>query len=144
MSDMGRKLLAGVVALISTQLAAAQGAPETTSLTIDVRVTDDSGRPVNGLTAADFTLFQDGVRVPIESVSHTQRPVSWLILLDRSSSMRTPMPNPVQLAEELVEKLGEGGFGLGSLANALPQHSALWRKDQVPVGGVQSLESDEP
>jgi VWFA-related protein len=41
---------------------------------IDVNVTDASGRPVHGLTAADFTLVEDGAPQTIEVVSEVNVP----------------------------------------------------------------------
>ena len=42
---------------------------------IDVRVVDQDGRPVAGLTAADFELFEDGVRQEIRLATAAQVPV---------------------------------------------------------------------
>jgi VWFA-related protein len=43
---------------------------------IDVRVLDEQGRPVTGLTAADFDVFEDGVRQNVSVFSTVQVPVA--------------------------------------------------------------------
>ena len=57
-------------------------------ITIPVTVTGHGGsQPRGELTAADFRLFEDGVRQEIAIVSHQPRALSLFILLDSSPSM---------------------------------------------------------
>jgi hypothetical protein len=46
---------------------------ELTVVNIDVFVRDRDGRPVEGLTASDFRVFQDGVEMPISNFSAQNR-----------------------------------------------------------------------
>jgi Ca-activated chloride channel family protein len=57
-------------------------------VTIPVSVTgSDATRAAGELGAADFRIFEDGVRQEIALVSHEPRPISLCILLDSSPSM---------------------------------------------------------
>ena len=83
-----RPTLAGVAAvlLLLPLFARAQQAPapqrtpplirsQITAVPVDVRVLDRDGKPVSGLTAADFTVFEDGVPQVIRHFSeHTFTP----------------------------------------------------------------------
>jgi Ca-activated chloride channel family protein len=50
-------------------------------------VTDSAGRPVRGLGAGDFEVFEDGVRQPITVFSEGDFPLSAAIAIDSSFSM---------------------------------------------------------
>ncbi|MEW5983899.1 MAG: VWA domain-containing protein [Acidobacteriota bacterium] len=54
---------------------------------VTVTVTDRAGRFVPGLTAGDFTVFEDGVAQQISHFSNERVPVSLGIALDSSGSM---------------------------------------------------------
>jgi Ca-activated chloride channel family protein len=53
---------------------------------VDVQV-KDGGRPIGGLTAADFELRDSGVRQHIEALAFTDVPLSVLLALDASASL---------------------------------------------------------
>ncbi len=84
-------------------------------LRVDVRlvnvvatVTDDNGRYVEGLEAADFTLAEDGVRQQIThfSASH-DLPVSVGIVLDSSGSMERKMSTAVRAVDRFLRSIHE-------------------------------------
>jgi Ca-activated chloride channel homolog len=56
---------------------------------IAVEVTDRQGRDVRGLTAEDFTLFEDGHPQKIAFFGPEDQPVSLAVLVDASASMRS-------------------------------------------------------
>ena len=56
---------------------------------VAVRVTDKQGTEVRGLTAADFTVLEDNRPQKIAFFGAESQPISLLILLDSSSSMKT-------------------------------------------------------
>ena len=65
---------------------------DTDLTTFDVTVTDASGKPVRGLTAKDFRLFEDGEEREIEFFEQTQkangtRPIAVVFALDVSGSV---------------------------------------------------------
>src|SRR5580692_10407766 len=53
---------------------------------IDVSVLDQAGRPVRGLPAVAFHLFERGAEQHILSVGETEVPVSVIIVFDESGS----------------------------------------------------------
>jgi Ca-activated chloride channel family protein len=67
--------------------AAAQAAPQAVQTSITVTVTDRHHRPVTGLKSEDFTLYEDGQRQPILSVT-SDLPACIGLLVDKSGSMR--------------------------------------------------------
>jgi hypothetical protein len=54
---------------------------------IDVSVIDRNGRPLRGLPASSFHLFQHGVEQKIMSVSEADLPISAVLVFDESRSM---------------------------------------------------------
>jgi Ca-activated chloride channel homolog len=60
---------------------------DTTLQSIAVQVTDKQGNSVKGLTAADFTLLEDGRPQNIAFFGAEKQPVSLAVLLDSSGSM---------------------------------------------------------
>jgi VWFA-related protein len=90
---MNRPRSGGFVALLAAAMLAFPAAPhgqqvfrastDAVSVTVSVR----NGRaPVAGLTAADFELFDNGVRQEISTVSMEQVPIDLTLLLDTSPS----------------------------------------------------------
>ena len=84
-------------------------------LRVDVRlvnvvatVTDDNGRYVEGLEAADFTLEEDGVGQQIShfSASH-DLPVSVGIVLDSSGSMERKMSTAIRAVDRFLRSIHE-------------------------------------
>lgn len=65
---------------------------DTDLVTFDVTVTDAKGRPVHGLEARDFRIYEDGVERPVEFFELAQkangvRPVAVVFALDVSGSV---------------------------------------------------------
>ncbi len=59
-----------------------------TYVSLPVVVTDAKGRAIEGLTAADFRVYEDGVEQRINQVSALTAPYTLALLIDASSSMR--------------------------------------------------------
>src|SRR5438270_798468 len=55
-------------------------------VTVDVTVTDNSGKTVSDLTARDFQVFENGVPQKIDSFAPIAAPYNVLLLFDRSGS----------------------------------------------------------
>jgi Ca-activated chloride channel family protein len=59
---------------------------------LNVTVTDNAGRYVRGLRAADFKIYEDGIEVPAGSIASfglQEIPFASVVLLDTSGSMET-------------------------------------------------------
>src|SRR5437762_2644596 len=56
---------------------------------LDVSVQDKDGQPVHDLQQNDFKVYEDKVEQPITSFTTEESPVTWGLVLDRSSSMQS-------------------------------------------------------
>jgi Ca-activated chloride channel family protein len=72
---------------------------------LDVKVTDQDGHPVPGLTRNDFVVYEDKVSQSIESVSSEETPVSMGLVIDTSSSMRPKLYTVSEAARGLIEQM---------------------------------------
>ncbi len=61
---------------------------DTTLVSVPVIVSDRNGRYVPNLTAADFSVFQDGTQQNIEFFAATEEPLTIALLIDTSQSTR--------------------------------------------------------
>ncbi len=73
---------------------------------IAVRVADKQGRDVHGLTASDFTLLEDGRPQQVAFFGEEDQPVSLVLVLDVSSSMRSG--HKLEQARKLLAPLLRG------------------------------------
>src|SRR5262245_1359749 len=72
---------------------------------LDVKVTDQNGRTVSGLTKNDFAVYEDGGSQIIESVSAEEAPVSMGLVIDTSGSMRPKLQTVADAAEDLIRQM---------------------------------------
>ena len=70
---------------------------------LDVSVQDKNGQPVHNLEQKDFRIYEDKVEQPITSFSAEESPVTWGLVLDRSSSMRGMMKDVYESALNVIE-----------------------------------------
>jgi Ca-activated chloride channel family protein len=75
-------------------------------VTLNVAVTDHSGRYVSDLQSTDFTLFDDGRPQPIAYFQPTDVPLGVALLLDTSDSMARCLPLAQAAALGFVRSLG--------------------------------------
>jgi Ca-activated chloride channel family protein len=61
-------------------------------VSLNVTVTDGTGKYVTDLNQEDFDVYEDGVRQNLTFFSRTQQPISLALLLDTSASMEERMP----------------------------------------------------
>ncbi len=88
------------------QAAQFELAVEVELVNVVATVLDGQGRYVEGLTADDFSIYEDGVRQEVSFFSHDQQvPVSMGILVDTSGSMRHKLQQSLQVARELAMAL---------------------------------------
>lgn len=103
------KSVLAVAALLSLAVAPQQTfRVNVNAVRVDVLVVDGN-RPVGGLTAADFELWDAGVRQQIESVSFEDVPLSVMLALDASTSVRgQPLEHLKQAASAVAGLLAPG------------------------------------
>jgi Ca-activated chloride channel homolog len=86
---------------------------------IPVTVTDDLNRPVSGLQAKDFRVFEDGIEQKVDRVSIEDAPISVGLVFDASSSMKSKMqPARKAVSELLRTALPEDEFFLVRFSDA--------------------------
>ncbi len=99
---------------------------------IAVEVTDHQGRDIRGLTAADFTLFEDGRPQKIAFFGAEEQPISLAVLVDSSTSMRSG--NKLERVQETLPPLLRGN---------LPGDEIYFAQFTDRVFPVQPLTGDE-
>ncbi|MBO0724622.1 MAG: VWA domain-containing protein [Blastocatellia bacterium] len=72
---------------------------------LDVKVTDQNGRSVSGLTKNDFAVYEDKVIQNIEAVSAEETPVSMGLVIDTSGSMRPKLNTVSEAARGLIRQM---------------------------------------
>jgi Ca-activated chloride channel family protein len=96
----------GLMAWATAPLARAQQPPVFGGgieiININVTVTDDRGQYVTGLTAREFSVFEDGVKQELTLFRHEDLPISLVLLLDTSSSMEPKLEAARQAASRFV------------------------------------------
>jgi VWFA-related protein len=79
---------------------------ETDLVSIDVKVSDRAGnRNIAGLKAADFAVYEDGVRQKISSFSAENVPFNLVLLIDTSGSTRDDVSLMRRAARRFLEEL---------------------------------------
>ncbi|MCU0250819.1 MAG: VWA domain-containing protein [Vicinamibacterales bacterium] len=139
-------VVAGLLALLS-------GAPQVYRVAVDgVRVdvlVTEGKRAVGGLTASDFVLRDRGVVQEIDSVSFEDVPLSVMLVLDTSSSVRgTPLTHLKQAASGVVDRLLPGDRSALMSFNGAVSLDCDWTSDRrrlqdaidrVDAGGATAL-----
>jgi len=71
---------------------------------IDVSVIDRNGKPIRGLPASSFHLFEHGVEQKIVSVSETDVPISAVLVFDESRSMGKGVHRCAEAVQKFLEE----------------------------------------
>jgi Ca-activated chloride channel homolog len=71
---------------------------------LDVSVRDKENHPVRNLNQKDFHVYEDKVEQPITSFSSEESPVTWGLVLDRSSSMQGMMKVVYEAALNVIDQ----------------------------------------
>ena len=100
---------------------------------VDVEVTRN-GRPVTGLTAADFELTDSGVRQAVQAASLADRPLGIVLALDVSASVRgEPLEHLKQAAVRAIDALRpDDEFALLTFSQRVALASD-WTKDRATL-----------
>ena len=75
------------------------------SVLLEPSVVDKTGRPVNGLTAGDFRLYEDDVPQTLDMAAPDLEPATYTLLIDGSQSMSRRMDFVIDAARQLPERL---------------------------------------
>ena len=75
---------------------------------LDVLVTDQEGRFVSGLRPDDFRVLEQGVPQELSFFSAGRTPVTIVVLLDSSASVRADMLSIQKAAHRFIKKLASG------------------------------------
>src|SRR4051812_12675296 len=75
---------------------------DTDEVTLDVRVVDRNGRPINGLKQNDFTIFEDGTPQEITSFGQQEVPTNYGLVLDNSGSLRQQLDKVIEAGKVFV------------------------------------------
>ncbi|MDQ5838675.1 MAG: VWA domain-containing protein [Acidobacteriota bacterium] len=81
---------------------------ETQLVSVPAVVTDRTGRPLTGLTASDFQIFEDGRPQKISNFATTSAPFEVALLLDTSGSTREEVGLIRRAARAFIEALRPG------------------------------------
>ncbi len=108
---------AGLVALAQTQPPFTVG---TKAVAVYATVTNQRGRLVTDLTRDNFSIDDNGKRQPLTVFSNDIQPITVVVLLDRSGSMKANFALEEQAAEAFVEAMLPGDKArVGSFANRI-------------------------
>ena len=106
------------------------------SVTLDVVVADDRGRFVTGLAADDFEILEDGVPQEIRYFTADLTPVTSLLLLDSSASVRSSLSAIQTAAYLFLRNMATADQGrVATFSEGVrfgpPYASDIW--DQIPM-----------
>jgi VWFA-related protein len=121
-SMLGRLLTTGCVAAAALAVAHAQQQPPTFGTTtrtvaLYATVTDSQGRLAPDLTRDNFEVDDNGIKQELTVFSNDVQPITAIMLLDRSGSMKPNLELEVRAAETFVrgmlaeDRLRIGNFG---------------------------------
>jgi hypothetical protein len=108
---MGILVAVAALALLQAPPASPPAAPlvEETTRTVDFRVTGEKGAPVEGLTADEVVVMENGTARSVLRVQRDTRPLTVAILVDTSAPQATNLRlNVVKAVGNFVRKLPEG------------------------------------
>ena len=131
------------------------------AVALDVLVTDHKGRFVSGLKRDDFTVLESGVPQELSFFTAGRTPVTVLVLLDSSASVRSNLLSVQKAANRFIDKLPRGDRArIGFFHNRvvfgprftddMEEHSAMikqmrpQRSTHLYDALVESLEKLEP
>lgn len=110
-------LLIGLAGALAATAAARQQDPfriqvQVEAVNLGVAVSDERGRFVSGLTADDFVVREDGIPQEITFFAAEAAPLTILVLLDASLSMRASLDYVKEAAATFVDRLWDGDVAM--------------------------------
>ena len=74
-------------------------------VSLNVTVTEGTGKYVTDLTAQDFAVFEDGVKQDVTFFTRTNLPIALALLIDTSASMENKLPTAQEAAIGFAKRL---------------------------------------
>ncbi len=110
------------------------------AINLSVVVTDKKGRFIPGLDASDFVVLEDGARQEVDFFTAEVTPVTLLILLDASTSIRPSVDGIKEAASNFVSKLWDGDKAIIADFNERIRFSSHFSDDvDRLISTIQSL-----
>src|SRR5439155_14572309 len=141
----------GAVSLVAAAAAQQTQQPSFTSGTRTVAVyatvTNAAGRLVPDLTRDDFTIEDDGKRQALTVFSNDVQPITVVMLLDRSGSMKPNFDLEAQAAEAFVHAMGPADKArIGSFATRIQIDPPDFTSDRETLAKIlkNDLQNDGP
>ncbi len=100
------------------------------AVNLGVSVTDERGRFVSGLEASDFEILEDGVPQQLTFFAAEAAPLTIIVLLDASLSMRASLDYVKEAAATFVDRLWEGDRAMIGEFNDRVRFSAEFTEDR--------------
>jgi len=129
-----------VVAALCASVAGQQQTPfksGASTVAVYTTVTDSTGRLVPDLTKDDFEIYDNGKLQPITLFATETQPISVIVMLDRSGSMKESFDLVAVGAEEFVKRLLPADKGrIGSFATRIqvdPEEFTSDRKTLIDI-----------
>lgn len=119
-----RSLLVGAAVVLAAAALSATQTPQfrggTNTVSIYATVVDQAGRLVTSLSRSDFDVFDNGVRQPLSLFASDVQPITIVVMLDRSGSMKPHFARVQAAAETFVGDLLPGDRArIGSFADRI-------------------------
>ncbi|MFQ5791822.1 MAG: VWA domain-containing protein [Acidobacteriota bacterium] len=110
------------------------------AVNLNVVVTDRNGRFIPGLEASDFEVLEDGVRQELSLFTSEVTPLTVLLLLDASTSIRPSVEGIKEAAANFVRKLWDGDQAIVGDFNERIRFSSYFTDDvDRLIASIQSL-----
>jgi len=117
-------------------------------VSLNVTVTEGTGKYVTDLSAQDFAVFEDGVKQDVTFFTRTNLPIALALLIDTSASMENKLQTAQEAAIGFAKRLRPQDLAevvdfdsrvvvLQSFSNSLPELEQAIRK--TSAGGSTSL-----
>lgn len=129
--------------LLAVTPVAAQFKAGTTAVEVYVSVTDGQGRPVRGLTEANFELLEDNVPQQISAFAAGQFPLRVAVAIDRSFSMAgEPLRASKRATRAFLASLRPDDesviLGVGSGVKIIAAHDVTRERQAAAVDGLDA------
>jgi Ca-activated chloride channel family protein len=125
-----------------TSKTTAESSQQPSIVLLNVRVTDEAGRPVSDVRQEDIRVLEDGVPQTISFFSKEEVPLSYGLLIDNSGSMRSQLDQVLDAGRLIVNgnKPGDETFLVRFVSSdSIQMVSGFTSSKAMLFGGLDSL-----